>query len=121
MTTAMQVRTAEELQHAIGAGAKEIVVTGTITGSPSITLPEGTTLRGGELAFLGKGVRLTRDNTLRDITITTLPYEVAIYNDTSVPDAGTLRLENVVTVGQVYLVADGATTRRWGCTSETPI
>ena len=46
---------------------------GKITGAPSITLPEGTTLRGGELAFLAKGVRLTKDNALRDITITTTP------------------------------------------------
>jgi hypothetical protein len=91
--------------------AAEIVVEGVIAGSPSVTLPEGTTLRGGELAFLAKGVRLTRNNTLRDITITTVPYEVAVYNDTSVPDAGTLRFENVSTVGQVYLVAENATTR----------
>jgi hypothetical protein len=73
----------------------EIVVEGTITGSPSVTLPPGTTLRGGQLVFSAKGVRLTRDNTLRDITITTTPYEVAVYNDTSVPDTGTLVFENV--------------------------
>ncbi len=111
MSTSVQVRTAEELQEAIGACAAEIVVEGVIAGSPSITLPEGTTLRGGELAFLAKGVRLTRNNTLCDITITTIPYEVAVYNDTSVADAGTLRFENVSTVGQVYLVAENATTR----------
>lgn len=104
------VTTPAELADAIRAGVAEIVVEGTITGSPSITLPEGTTLRGGELAFLAKGVRLTRDNTLRDITITTTPYEVAVYNDTSVPDAGTLRFVNVTTVGQVYIVAERGTT-----------
>jgi hypothetical protein len=103
------VTTAAELADAINAGAAEIVVEGTITGSPSVTLPEDTTLRGGELRFLAKGVRLTRNNILRDITITTTPYDVAVYNDTSVPDAGTLRLENVSTVGQVYLVADDDT------------
>lgn len=104
------VTTPAELASAIGAGAVEIVIDGTITGSPSITLPEGTTLRGGELAFLAKGVRLTRNNTLRDITITTLPYEVAVYNDTSVPDAGTFSFINVSTVGQVYIVAERDTT-----------
>lgn len=105
------VTTAAELADAISTGAAEIVVEGTITGSPSITLPEGTTLRGGTLMFLAKGVRLTRDNTLRDITISTTPYEVAVYNDTSVSDAGTLAFENVTTVGQVFVVAEGETMR----------
>lgn len=111
MSPGVRVSSAEELQGAITAGAGDIEVVGRITGSPSITLPEGTTLRGGELAFLAKGVRLTRNNTLRDITITTIPYEVSVYNDTSVPDAGTFRFESVSTVGQVYLVAENATTR----------
>lgn len=111
LSASVSVSTAEELQSAISAGASEIVVEGKITGSPSITLPEGTTLRGGELVFLAKGVRLTRNNTLADITITTIPYEVAVYNDTSLPDAGTLRFENVSTVGQVYLVAEHETMR----------
>ncbi|MFC6704258.1 hypothetical protein [Flexivirga alba] len=111
MTDAMSttVTTAAELAAAISAGAREIVVAGSITGSPSITLPEGTTLRGGELVFLAKGVRLTKDNTLQDITITTTPYETAVYNDTSVVDAGTFSFKNVTTVGQVYLVADDDT------------
>ncbi|TAM87373.1 MAG: hypothetical protein EPN43_09375, partial [Jatrophihabitans sp.] len=76
------VTSAAELADAIRAGTQEIVVEGTIKGSPSITLQEGVTLRGGELVFGAKGVRLTRNNTLRDITITTTPYEVAVYNDT---------------------------------------
>lgn len=54
-------------------------------------------------------MRVTRNNTLRDITVTTTPYEVAVYNDTTVPDAGTIRFENVTTVGQVYLVAEDET------------
>ncbi|HET8599301.1 MAG TPA: hypothetical protein VFL99_03170 [Segeticoccus sp.] len=110
-TVPATVTNAAELADAIAAGADEIVVEGTITGSPSITLPPGTVLHGGELVFTAKGVRLTRDNTLRDITITTTPYEVAVYNDTSVPDASVLRLENVTTVGQVLILADQATMR----------
>lgn len=98
--TSVTVSTASQLADAIGSGAQEIVVDGTITGSPSITLPEGATLRGGGLAFLAKGVRLSKDNTLQDITITTTPYEVAVYNDTSVPDAGTLAFKNVSTAGR---------------------
>lgn len=109
-TSPVTVATPAELANAISVGAVEIVVEGTITGAPSITLPEGTTLRGGQLAFLAKGVRLTCNNTLKDITITTTPYEVAVYNDTSVPDAGTLRFVNVTTVGQVYIVAEADTT-----------
>lgn len=111
MTASVTVRTASELADALKSGVGEIVIEGRITGSPSITIPEGVILRGGELAFLAKGVRLTKDNALQDVTITTTPYEVAVYNDTSVPDAGTLVLKNVIAVGQVYLVADGDTKR----------
>ena len=103
------VRNAAELERAISSGCSEINLAGTITGSPSITLPEGSTLSDGKLVFLAKGVRLTRNNTLRDVTIETTPYEVAVYNDTSVADAGTLSFQNVVTVGQVYIVADDET------------
>ncbi len=105
----MKVTSAKELAAAIEAGEMQIEVEGTITGSPSITLPEGASLSGGALEFKAKGVRLTRNNTLKDIVITTLDYEQAIYNDSSVEDAGTLRLENVETVGQIYLAAAGAT------------
>ena len=105
----MTVTDAGQLAGAITAGATEIVVQGIVTGSPSITLPEGATLRGGELVFGAKGVRLTKNNTLQDIAITTAPYEVAVYNDTSVPDAGALVFKNVTTVGQVYLLADDDT------------
>lgn len=107
--TRITVANAAELADAIAAGSTEIVVAGTITGSPSITLPAGCALSGGELVFTAKGVRLTRDNTLRDITITTTPYEVAVYNDTSVVDAGTLTFENVTTVGQVLILAEAGT------------
>lgn len=64
-TSSVTVSTAAELAEAISTGAQEIVVEGTITGSPSITLPPGSTLRGGKLLFTGEGVRLTRDNTHR--------------------------------------------------------
>lgn len=107
----VKVSTAGELDEALSAKALDIVVDGTISGSPSITLPPGTTLRGGHLVFTAKGVRLTQDNALRDIVITTTPYEVAVYNDTSVPDTGTLAFENVTTIGQVLILADDDTMR----------
>lgn len=102
------VTNVEELQQALADGVQDIRVEGTIKGSPSITLAPGTSLSGGALKFTAKGVRLTKDNTLSDITIETVDYEAAVYNDTTVEDAGTLTLNNVVTVGQIYIVAEGS-------------
>lgn len=102
------VSTASELAAALASGAREIGIDGQITGSPMITLPPGVTLRGGTLRFGAKGVRLTRDNTLDGVTVLTEDDEVAICNDMSVADMGTLTLRNVRTTGQVLLVADGA-------------
>ncbi|WP_202863576.1 hypothetical protein [Ornithinimicrobium avium] len=82
-----------------------IEVDGVITGSPMITLPPGTTLRGGTLRFGARGVRLTSDNTLEGITIEVPLQEAAILNATSVEDLGTLVLRNVRTRGQVALLA----------------
>ncbi|MDQ0276320.1 hypothetical protein QO003_000623 [Arthrobacter silviterrae] len=101
-----QVTSAGALTQALASGAANIEVIGRLKGMPSVTLPPGTKLRGGELTFGAKGLRLTSDNTVQDTTITTSPHEVAIYNDTSVPDLGTLALANVTTTGQVYLAAD---------------
>ena len=105
-TTTRSVSNPQELAAAIADGVLDIVVDGTISGSPSVTLPEGATLRGGTLAFTGKGVRLSKDNTLKDLTVTTLDDEVAVYNDPYLEDAGTLRLEGLTTVGQVYITAE---------------
>ena len=114
------VRDASELLDAVGSDATNIEVQGTIAGMPMITLRPGVTLRGGVLEFGAKGVRLTSQNTLEGLTIHTAEDEVAILNDTSVEDLGTLTLRNVTTAGQVLLLAAGtgytwaATTLRWG-------
>jgi hypothetical protein len=105
-TRRLSVRTAAELAEALASGAQEILIEGTIAGSPMITLPPGVTLRGGILRFGAKGVRLTSDNTLADVTVLTADDEVAILNDTNVSELGTLTLRNVRTTGQVLLVAD---------------
>ena len=46
-------------------------------------------------------MRLTADNTLDGVTVLTADDEVAILNDTSVADMGTLTLRNVRAAGQV--------------------
>lgn len=99
------VTTASDLLNALQAGVGEIEVQGTLSGMPMITLGPGVTLRGGTLRFGAKGVRLTRDNVLEDVTILTVEDEVAVLNDTSVSDLGTLVLRNVRATGQVLLLA----------------
>ena len=99
------VTNSAELAEAINTRADVIEIQGTITGSPMITLAPGVTLRGGTLQFGAKGVRLTRDNTLESVTVMVPDDEVAILNDTSVPEMGTLTLRDVTTQGQVLLMA----------------
>jgi hypothetical protein len=100
------VGNAEELLDAVASNAAEIEVRGTVSGMPMITLRPGVVLRGGVLEFGAKGVRLTSQNTLDGVTVRTAADEVALLNDTSVDDLGTLTLRNVTTVGQVLLLAD---------------
>jgi hypothetical protein len=75
---------------------------------PMITLRRGVTLRGGTLRFGAKGIQLTADNRLENVTILVPDHEVAIGNDTAVPDLGRLTLCNMRTRGQVLLLADDA-------------
>lgn len=55
-------------------------------------------------------MRLTSNNSLSNITITTAEHELAILNDTSVADLGTIRLKDVTTTGQVQLLIRDAIT-----------
>lgn len=100
------VGTAQELVDAVASDTVEIEVRGTVSGMPMITLRPGVTLRGGVLEFGAKGVRLTSGNTLEGVMVRTADDEVAVLNDTSVDDIGTLTLRNVTTSGQVLLLAD---------------
>ena len=72
-----------------------------------ITLPEGTTLRGGTLVFGARGVRVTKVNTLESETIKVPDTETAILLDTTVEEFGTLALKDVTTRGQISLIAEG--------------
>ena len=71
-----------------------------------ITLPEGTTLRGGTLVFGARGVRVTKVNTLESVTIKVPDTETAILLDTTVEEFGTLALKDVTTRGQISLIAE---------------
>jgi hypothetical protein len=83
-------------------------VDGSLAGMPMVSLRPGVTLRGGTLRFGARGVQLSSDNRLEDVTILVPDQEVAIGNDTDVRDLGRLTLRNVRTRGQVLLLADGA-------------
>lgn len=107
-TTVTTVTTAEELLRATQDGTTEIRVEGDLDGMPMITLAPGVRLCGGTLRFGAKGVRLTRDNTVEGVTILVPDDEVALLNDTSVADIGTLTLRDVRTRGQVLLLAEDA-------------
>jgi hypothetical protein len=107
MDGSVSVETAADLLGAVSSGVKAIEVKGTISGMPMITLSPGVSLRGGTLKFGAKGLRLTRDNTVENVTVQTAEHEVAILNDTSVADLGTLTLRNVRTTGQLLLLAEG--------------
>lgn len=85
-----------------------IEVAGVVGGMPMITLAPGMRLRGGVLEFGARGVRLTRDNVLEDVTVRVPDHEIAVFNDTSVGDFGTLTLRGVRTTGQVLLLARDA-------------
>jgi hypothetical protein len=108
--TTVTVASPAELLDALAA-AHDIEVDGSLSGMPMITLPPGMTLRGGTLRFGAKGIRLTSDNLLEDVTVIVPDWEVAIGNDTAVADFGRLTLHNVRTRGQVLLLADGAVRR----------
>jgi hypothetical protein len=100
------VASAEALLNAVHDRVDTIEVRGTISGLPMITLAPGTMLRGGTLRFGGKGLRLTRDNVLDDLTIVAPADEVAVLNDPSVEDLGRLWLRGLQVTGQVLLTAD---------------
>lgn len=108
MAGSVVVATAQQMMDAAASGAAEIVVQGTLSGMPMLTLRPGVTLRGGTLRFGAKGLRLTRDNVLDGVTVLTADDEAAILNDTSVTDLGTLTLRHVRTTGQVMLLAADA-------------
>ncbi|MGW4245575.1 hypothetical protein [Nocardia sp. NPDC004722] len=90
---------------AVAAGETDIRIAGTVRTLGAVTLPPGVRLRGGALE--GGGLRLTRDNTVADLTVTVPETGIAISNDCAETDLGTLALRGVRTRGRVLLRADG--------------
>lgn len=99
------VGTVEELLGALRDGERKIELTTTLTGMGSLMLPPGVSLRGGGLEFGAKGLRLSSNNTIENLSVTVPDHEIAIYNDTSVKDLGTLTLRGITVRGQIYLQA----------------
>ncbi|GLH95293.1 hypothetical protein Pa4123_05650 [Phytohabitans aurantiacus] len=56
------------------------------------------------------GVRLVRDNEVRGLRLRAAPERRAVYNATTEADLGVLALTDLRVVGQVQIVAEGATT-----------
>jgi hypothetical protein len=101
------VRTPTELVAATAREGAAVEIVGEVAGMPMTVLAPGVKLRGGTLRFGAKGLVLTRDNVLEDLTIETAEHEAAILNDTAQSTLGTLSLARVRTVGQVLLIAGG--------------
>lgn len=98
-----------ELEQALCEGVDAIIVEGQIPGLTGITLPPGTALQGREeavLEFGSKGITVTIDNSISDLTIVANPSDVAIGTDTSLLSMGRITLTNVVVCGQVALIME---------------
>ena len=95
-----QVSSASELLRAVEQKNATREVQGTVRGMPTITLPPDVRLRGGTFEFGAKGVRLTRDKVLEDVVIRSPEHEIAILDDRSIADFGTLTLRGVRTVAR---------------------
>jgi hypothetical protein len=104
------VTTSDQLLAAAASGDTHIVVDGTLSGMPMITLKPGVTLSGGTLRFGARGIQLTSDNTVSGTRILCPDHEVAISNELDNPSLGTITLTKVETTGQVLLLADGKVT-----------
>jgi hypothetical protein len=101
------VSSAAALVDACSRDGARIEIHGALSGMGMIRVAPGVHLRGGELQFGAKGLQLTRDNVLEGVSVQTVEHEPAILNDLTVDSLGTLVLNDVQTIGQVVLLADG--------------
>lgn len=103
---------ADELIAALhDPGLTTILVSGTITGAPTLRLAPGQRLIGKEpgarIAFAPgvDGLQLTTENQVRGLTLQASPERRAIWNDTTVSSLGTIALYELTTSGQVQIIA----------------
>lgn len=107
------VSTAAELAEAAGSDEVEVVeVRGEITGSHSLRLKPGCTLRGAAGSRItfeagGDGVGLSSDNAVEGVELRTDPQRRALFLADPDRAIGTLRLERVRTVGCIRLLPEG--------------
>lgn len=90
---------------------RQIVVSGRLTGAPSLSLSPGQSLRGADgnaaVAFATgiDGVRLSTDNRIDDLRLDASPDKRVIFNDTGVASLGRIELRGVTTTGRVQILA----------------
>jgi hypothetical protein len=109
------VNSVQELIKATSDPAVQtITIAHNLNGVPEIRLSPGTTLRGHRdrtpvLRFAeGNGVCLTSDNLVENLALLVSPGRLAMRNDESVVNLGTLTLRSISAVGRVRLLARGA-------------
>lgn len=103
------------IEAASNPTVQTITVAQDLTGVPEIHLSPGKSLRGRPastpiLRFNEgtNGLCLTRDNVVANLNLVVSPERLAIWNEESVTNLGTLLLRSVSTVGRVRIVARGA-------------
>ena len=105
--TSIEALVAATTDTAIGC----IVVSGALTGAPSLRLSPGQSLHGeGDDASIGfaegsDGLQLSSDNLVHDIRLHASPDKRAIFNDTRVASFGRIELYNVTVTGRVQILA----------------
>ncbi|HTD07211.1 hypothetical protein [Undibacterium sp.] len=92
-------------------GVKNIIVQGCLVNVPSLRLAPGQAIEGRDhqatITFIAgqDGLQLSTDNEVCRLRLETSIEHRAIFNDTDVDSLGLIRLTDVVTVGQVQILA----------------
>ncbi len=110
-TQPLSVNNVKELVAAVGnASIQHIMVSKTITDVPSLQLAPGQFLVGAEegitLHFIKgvDGVCMTTDTFLGGIKLEVSPEKRAVFNDTTPENLGTLKIEDLIVIGQVQIL-----------------
>jgi hypothetical protein len=106
--------TAELVSAAAGEGVREIRVAGSLVGVPTLRLAPGQSLVGegqdAQIAFAAgiDGVELSRDNSVKALTLAVDVGRRVLFNDTSHSTLGRMELEKLQVNGVVHLLAADA-------------